>query len=211
MVSGSALKRNERTTRKIGVETDAKDGSFVSGKHYVLYHVKRRLPKDVYNVIGKLVKNEDDVERLIRLGLPKTKAEFLAPFMNDGVRITNRSDDYDYTLAASYHSGLNALIVTYARPNYPVESFKPGTVMAKHIRRSGFNIATGRIKKAISGEPIIFTDLESASESLNIHVLNTMDDYVQRAFKFYKDKDIESLYMYTPDNRLVLLETYSYD
>lgn len=173
---------------------------FLAGRDYVLYHVKRRLPKDHFLVTGQGKLTDEDVNALLSIGVPRIKAEFLARFVNKGTKVSNCSEEYDYTFAAGYREDLKALVVTYARP-VPMDAML-GTV--KEVRRRGFQIATGRIKKAVT-ENVVFADSDDAN--LNRRVLNTMQTYCHKACKFFKDKAIESVYMFTPDNRLVLLET----
>ena len=42
---------------------------------------------------------------------------------------------------------------------------------------------------------------------MNLHIIGSMAPQVKKAFKFFKDKQINSVYMFTPAGRLALLES----
>jgi hypothetical protein len=176
------------------------------GTDHVLYHVKKRITaSDEFNIVGgnpmssEHIVLEDDVKSLISVGVPETKARFMARFMDEKIKITKHYDDYDYTIAIGYREDIKALVITYAIPDIN-DVWMYGS--NKVLRKKGFAIATGRLEKAME-EKIIMSD--EGVRPIHRRIKRDLAVYISRAFKFFKDKQIDDMCVYSHEGRLVYI------
>ena len=172
------------------------------GSSYLLFHVRKPAPSGSVFLAGNPFRNPSKADpkhmkALTSFGIPSAKATILAQLMDKRVRLSNTTDDYDFTLAVGYREDMKSLVFAYAIP----AASEKGT--NKEYRKQGNKIASGRLTKALKDELI----LELATDfPIHRKVQRVLPEYIDRSVRFFKGRDIDHVCVYTHEGKLVFID-----
>lgn len=155
---------------------------------HILRHVKKKAEQVRVNT-DKVVITPTEIRNVMSThGIRNyTKAKLVASILSPDAKVYDRTDDYDYTIAIGYREDMKALVISYARP-HPIS--EDGT--NKTYRKQGFAIAYGRLVEALETKKAIM----SYDFPIRKAIKEDLADHIAHAKQFFKDKEIDSVYVY---------------
>lgn len=165
--------------------------TYINGKDYILYHVRKPLNAISVRLGSPPVMYEAEIVRTIRSVL----SNFTEPYIStakcqailnvlQGDNVETHEQTPDHTLAFAYDKASKSIIIAYAKPAED-EVFD---------RKMGHRIAVGRLDTAIkkSGSAMLY------KEWIPNSISKTLAVYIARAKKFYHDCEINHIRIYHP-------------